>query len=208
MSLLIGCKNAHGIVMAADSKAIDFHLDREPLERSITRLHQLTPTSVIMAGGAAEGEEMCLALKEFLNGEKLTDIDEVFAAALPFLASEYERFMRTKCEFIPLDPTHQIHFLLGGYSAKNTRFPFRLFLLWAKKKLPQIDGDEIQSAFTVPRIMRLEYQLAKLCGENHPLDQVLDAAQKAMAEQAQIMDEIGPPFISATITAEGVTTFG
>jgi hypothetical protein len=66
MSLLIGCKNAHGIVMAADSKAIDFQLDREPVERRVTRLHQLTPASVIMAGGAAEGEKMCLALKDFL----------------------------------------------------------------------------------------------------------------------------------------------
>ena len=46
--------------------------------------------------------------------------------------------------------------------------PHRLYLIWTKKKLPQLDGDEITSAFAVPRLIRLGCKLNQLCKENAP----------------------------------------
>jgi len=164
---------------------------------------QLSQHTAILTGGAAEGAEMCQALKMFIQEEDMDDVQEVYGAALAFLAGEYEKFMRRECEVLPLDPIHQVLFILGGYSEKDQQQPFRLYLLWTKKKLPQLDGDEIAFSFTAPRIMGLEYRLNQLCKENKPLDQILAELRSGMKKMAQTQEEVGPPFSYAFITEKG-----
>ena len=204
MSQIVACRTDTGIILAADSKAMDVNPKNEIVESNITRLFQLTSRTAIITGGAAEGENMCRRLKDFLSDEKLDDIDEVYAAALPFLASEYQEFMKKKCEFLPVDPIHQVHFILGGYSHQNARNPFQLYLLWTKMKLPQLDIDEISSAYSVPRLIRLEYKLNQLGKESRPLEDILPEIRPYMEKQAEFHDEISGPFSYAVIDREGV----
>ena len=203
MSQLIACKNQKGIVLATDSRAIDFDSSGNMIDHQVDRLIKLSQHTAILTGGAAEGEKMCYALKDFLSDEGVNDIDEVYGAALPFLATEYERFMRKHCEILPLDPIHHVHFILAGYSAKDAQTPFRLYLVWTKKKLPQLDGDEITSAFAVPRIMRLEYSLNSLCKQNRPLEEILPQIREVLEKLPDNQEEIGPPYSYAYITREG-----
>ena len=203
MSQLIACQNAHGIVLAADGKAMDFDPTGKMIELTVDRLVQLTKQTAILTGGAADGAEMCHALRNFLQEEKLEDIQDVYGASLPFLSTEFERFMRKRCEILPVDPIHHVYFVLGGYTAKDPERPFRLYLLWTKKKLPQLDGDEISVAYTAPRIMGLEYKLNQLAKENALLDQILLEVKKGMEKVAKTQEEIGPPFSYALITKEG-----
>jgi hypothetical protein len=203
MSQLIACQNGHGIVLAADSKAMDFDPNGKMIELTVDRLVQISHHAAILTGGAADGVEMCHALKNFLTGEKLDDIQDVYGASLPFLSTEFERFMRKRCEILPVDPIHHVYFVLGGYTAKDAQHPFRLYLLWTKKKLPHLDGDEISFAYTAPRIMGLEYRLNQLCKENAPLEKILSEVKKGMEKVAKIQEEIGPPFSYAFITKEG-----
>jgi hypothetical protein len=76
-------------------------------------------------------------------------------------------------------------------------------LLWTKKRLPQLDGDEISVAYTVPRAIRLEYKLSRLCRENESLERLLSEVKDGMEQLAESQDEIGPPFSYAFITKEG-----
>jgi hypothetical protein len=203
MSQLIACRTDAGIILAADSSAFDVNPKGEIFEVRINRVLPLTSNTAIVTGGAAEGEIMCRALKDFISEENLTDIDEVYKAALPFLASEYENFIRKKCAYLPVDPIHQVYFILGGYSQNKTRKPFQLYLLWTKMKLPQLDGDEISSAYTVPRLMRLEYRLNQLSKENKPLKDILTEIRSNLEEQAKIHDEISGPFSFAVVDQDG-----
>jgi len=161
MSQLISCQNANGIVLAADSRAIFFDVSGKMSDIKINRLVQLSQHTAILTGGATEGMEMCQTLKRFVTEEGLNEIQEVYGAALPFLAGEYEKFMRKECEIIPIDPIHHVYFILAGYTTKDPNRLFRLYLLWTKKKLPQLDGDEISFSYTAPRIMGLEYRLSR-----------------------------------------------
>jgi hypothetical protein len=80
--------------------------------------------------------------------------------------------------------------------------PFRLYFLWTKKKLPQLDGDEISHAFSLPRRMGLEFQLNKLCREKASLKEILAKVQggiKGLREKG----EVGPSVSYATIAGEG-----
>lgn len=203
MSQLIAVKNANGIVVAADSKALDSDTSGNITEHSINRLIKLSDHTAILSGGAVAGENMCRSLKEFIAGERLRDVEAVYTAALPFLASEYQQFMRKSCEVLPFDPIYQFHFILAGYSGKNKRNPFQLYLFWTKKKRPQLDGDEISAAFSVPRSIRLEHRLNKLALSNASLEKVYAEVRSGMEKQAEIQEDVAGPMAYAVITRDG-----
>jgi hypothetical protein len=203
MSQLIACQNANGIVLATDGKAVDFDLRGKMIDLEVDRLVQISQHTAILTGGAADGVEMCHALRNFLKEEGLDDIQEVYGASLPFMSTEFERFMRKRCEILPVDPIHHVYFILAGYTSKDPQRAFRLYLLWTKKKLPQLDGDEISLAYTVPRIIGLEYKLNQLCRENVSLDRILPDIKKSMEKISKTQEEVGPPFNYAFITKDG-----
>jgi len=204
MSQLVACRNAHGIVLAADSLALEIGAAGTMVGVKTERFVPLADQAAMLTGGAAEGTGMCRTLKRFITEEGLRNVEDIYRAALPFLASEYELFMRKKCQALPVDPLHHVHFILAGVSSQDSAQPYRMYLLWTKKSLPQLDGDEIGLAYTVPRRMGLEYTLGQLCKENKPVDEILLTVRKHMERLGQEQDEVGPPFTYAAITREGV----
>ena len=202
MSQIIVAQNRHGIVLAAENQAVQLDEKGRETILQVNRLLPLSPHSALLTAGAAEGTEMGNALKQFIQGEKLSDVQELYGATLAFLSTEYERFMRKKCELLPVDPIHQVSFILAGKTEKDQAMPFRLYFLWTKKKLPQLDGDEISYAFCLPRRMGLEFQLNKMCKENAPLKEMTDKIKEGI-ERLKEKGEIGGPLAFAMITHEG-----
>jgi len=203
MSQLIVCQNSQGIIIAADSKAVAMDISGKVVHLTVNRMLQIGPHAAILTGGAAEGMDMIKDLKSFVEEDNTEDVQEAYEAALPFLATQFEAFMRKMCEVTPLDPIHQVYFILGGYTDKDPDRPFRLYLLWTKRKLPQLDGDEISLAYSAPRLMGLEYKLSKLCQKNTPLEEILPEIRRGMEDRARKDDEVGPPFRYAVITRDG-----
>lgn len=204
MSQLIVCQNSHGVLMAADSQAPGVEPGGEVRQTTVKRVVELSSHAVILAGGAADGVEMSRALKQFVSEEAISDVQDIFDAARPFLATEFERVMRRKCEVLPVDPVHQVHFILGGYTARDARRPYRLYLFWTKHKLQRLAGDELGVAYAVPRLVGLEYRLERSCHGDVPLEDVLPEVRASMEEQGAENREIGPPFSYTLVTAEGV----
>lgn len=203
MSQLIACKADDNIVLAADSKALDVDDYGNLVELRIDRLHQLSEYSAILTGGAAAGEAMCHSLKHFVNQENLTHIDEIYRAGLPLLASEYERFMRKTCEVQPIDPIHQVTFILAGYTPKNPQNPFQMYLLWTKRKLPMLGSDEIGTAFTVPRSFRIEHHLHHLVSQKAGLDRMMTEVRRSMETAVQLNRDAAEPLSFAWIDDSG-----
>lgn len=203
MSQLIACKAREGIVFAADGKAVDVDLNGNLIELRVERLHQVSEFAAIMNGGAAAGEAMCRSLKRFVDDENLLYVDDIYKAALPFLATEYERFMRRTCEIQPIDPIHQVTFILGGYARSEPDHPFHLYLLWTKRKMPLLDSDEISTSFSVPRIIKLEHRLHQIVQHDGELDQVITVVRHEMERLAEIDEEVSEPLSYAYITRDG-----
>lgn len=202
MSQIIVAQNLHGIVLAGENRAIQLDENGNEISLQINRLLPLTPHCALLISGSAEGRDMGSALKNFLAEEKLNDVQDIYGAALAFLSTEFERFMRKKCELLPVDPIHQVSFVLAGRTERDQVMPFRLYFLWTKKKLPQIDGDEISNAFSLPRRMGLEFRLNKMCKENAPLKEILKKMTEGL-EQLKSKGEVSGPFSFAMITREG-----
>ena len=205
MSQCIVCQNGHGIVLAVDSEAVVFDITGKPQHRQINRMLPLTQHTVILTGGAADGADMCQRLKAFVEEEGINDVEEIYQACLPFLATAFERFMRERCEIIPLDPALPLCFILGGVTKNDVDRPFRLYLIWTKKKLPRLDGEEIGAVYTIPRVMTLEYRLNQLCKTDTSLEKMAEEVGRAMENQSKGNDDIGPPFHVGLVTGEGFT---
>ncbi len=203
MSQLFACKTNISIVLAADSKAIDVDTNGNLIELGIDRLHQLSQYSAILTGGAAAGETMCHALKHFVASENLLYIDEIYRAALPLLSTEYERFMRRTCETQPIDPIHQVTFVLAGYTPHSARNPLRMYLLWTKKKLPMLDSDEISTVFSVPRIIKAEHRLHQMVEKGAGLDGIMTEVRREMETAAATQEEVAEPLCFAWINEDG-----
>jgi hypothetical protein len=189
--------------LAAENRAIQLDEKGEEIPLKVDRLIPIATHCGLLVTGAVEGTDMGRALKDFIWEEKMADVQEIYGASLAFLSTEYERFMRKKCELLPIDPIHQVSFILAGRTEKDREMPFRLYFLWTKKKLPRLDGDEISYAFSVPRRMGLEFQLNKMAKENAPLQDILKKMKEAM-EQLKGRGEVNGPFSFGTITEEGV----
>lgn len=202
MSQIIVAQNANGIVLAGENRAIQLDEKGNEISLQMNRLLPLTSHCALIIVGAAEGRDMGNALRSFLVGEKLNDVQDIYGAALAYLSTEYERFMRKKCEMLSIDPIHQVSFILAGRTERDPGMPYRLYFLWTKKKLPQLDGDEISQAFSVPRRMGLEFQLNKMCKENASLEEILKKMTEGM-EQLKTKGEVSGPLSFATITQEG-----
>lgn len=206
MSQVVACRSASGVVFGTDSKAIHFGPSGDHREIEIDRLVQLSDRAVILAGGAVEAVGMCRSLQGFVKEEKLESVDDIFRVALPFLSSEYEQFMRKTCEMVPLDPIHYVYFFLGGGTSGDGKDEFRLYLLWPKQKLPQLDGEEIATAYTVPRWMSLELMLDELGKANAAPEEALKAIRESMDRLEQI-EEVGGPFRFASVDRSGVSMY-
>jgi hypothetical protein len=202
MSQIVVAQNIHGIFLAAENAAIELDEKGKEISLKINRLLPLTSHCALLTAGAPEGAEMGNALKSFIQGEKLNDVQELYGAALAFLSTEYDRFMRKKCELLPIDPIHQVSFILAGRAEKDQAMPYRLYFLWTKKKLPQLDGDEISHAFSLPRRMGLEFQLNKMCKEKASLKEILKKVVEGL-ERFKNQGEVSSSFSFGMITQEG-----
>jgi hypothetical protein len=202
MPQIVVAQNIHGIVLAAENSAVQLNEEGEEISLKINRLLPLTSHCALLTAGAPEGVEMGNALKSFLQGEKLNDVQELYGATIAFLSTEYERFMRKKCELLPIDPIHQVSFILAGRTEKDQSMPYRLYFLWTKKKLPQLDGDEISYAFSLPRRMGLEFQLNKMCKEKAPLKEIIKKVAEGL-ERLKNQGEISFALSLGMITQEG-----
>ncbi len=204
MSQMIACRSQKGIVLGADAHSVEVDHQGNLHELQIERLFQLNAHAVLMVGGGSAGASMGTSLKSFMAQEQLNTIEDVYAAALPFLATEYETFMQHHCNQLPIDPIHHIYFILAGHSPRNTQNPFQMYLIWTKRHLPLLDGDAILSAYAVPRLIQLEVQLNRMSRENRELEEIQAVIQAQMQQSARMQNR-QPNTAYALITARRVS---
>ena len=203
MSQMIVCRSQKGIVLGADAHSVEIDAQGELHASQIQRLYQLNPHAVLMVGGGSASAAMGLSLQSFMAREPFDTVESVYAAALPFLASEYENYMQRHCDQLPIDPIHHIYFILAGHSPRNSQNPFQAYLIWTKRHLPLMDGDRILSAYAVPRLIQIEVELNRMSREQRPLDEIHAVIQTQIQRGAQTENRpLNATY--ALVTASGV----
>jgi hypothetical protein len=199
MSQIIVCRSQKGIVLGADAHTVEIDAQGSLQDSQIRRLFQLNAHAVLMVGGGAASMAMGAALQSFMATEKFGTVEDVYAASLPFLATEYETYMQNHCSRLPVDPIHHIYFILVGHLDN----PFQAYLIWTKRHRPLLDGDSILSAYAVPRLLPGEVDLNRMCQENQSLENILAAVRNLIQKTSQGEGRQASPTY-ALITTEGV----
>lgn len=202
MSQIVVVRSSHGIILASENRAIQLDERGGEISLEVKRLIPLSSQSALLTAGAPEGIAMAISLKSFVQEEGLEDVLDLYQASRAYLSTEYERFMRKKCEILPIDPIHYVSFILAGKTSGDEEKSFRLYYLWTKKKLPQLDAEEISNAFSLPRRLALEYRLNELSKRDVSLDEITEAV-KGGVEKLKAQGETKAPFSWAKITQDG-----
>lgn len=204
MGQLIACATLGGILVASDSRSEFFEPDGKVRFITQDRLIPVTSHAVLASAGAWEAQDLCNNFAGFVKAEKLTDINALIEAAIPFFTSQYDEILRKICTISPPDPIINMYLLLAGYSPKTPDHPFKMFIIWDRPKPPKIEYNQVAYIFTLPRRMGLEYTLNSLVAQNAPLAQVVETAKSAMEKLAAQDERLGPPYHYLTVTEQGV----
>lgn len=204
MGQLIACATVDGILVASDSRAETFSPTGEEQFVTVDRIIPLTSHAVIASAGALEAQDLARDFADFAKGEKLTDIDALIEAAVPFFIGKVDDFLRKACEKLPLNPVSNMYLLVAGLSLETPDHPHRLLVIWDRIKPPKIESNQVTHIFTVPRRMGLEFQLNQLVAQMAPLSQVTDLVKAFMEKLAARDEYVAPPFKYRIITREGV----
>jgi hypothetical protein len=204
MGQLIACATPEGLLVASDSRAEFFEPTGEERFLTVDRLIPLTSHAVLASAGAVEAQDLAQQFAAFAKDEKLTDIDALIQAAVPFFTGKVDDFFRKACEKLPLDPVINMYLLLAGYSPQTPDNPSRLFVIWDRVKPPKVESTQVTHIFTLPRRMGLEYKLNQLVASRAPLAEVAALAKSAMEKLASQDQYVGPPFRFLTVTPAGI----
>ncbi len=204
MGQLIACATPEGLLVASDSRAEFFEPTGEERFLTVDRLIPLTSHAVLASAGAVEAQDLAQQFAAFAKDEKLTDIDALIQAAVPFFTGKVEDFFRKACEKLPLDPVINMYLLLAGYSPQTPDNPSRLFVIWDRVKPPKVESTQVTHIFTLPRRMGLEYKLNQLVASRAPLAEVATLAKSTMEKLASQDHYVGPPFRFLTVTPAGI----
>jgi hypothetical protein len=204
MGQLIACATAEGVLVGSDSRTVIFEPGGEERLISLNRLLKVADHVILASAGAVEAQDLCQDFAGFAKGEKLTDVDELIDAAIPYFTGRVDDVMRRMCEKLPLDPVINLYLLLAGYSAKTPDHPGRLFIIWDRPKPPKVEFNRVADVFTLPRRLGLEYRLSQLVKQQAPLAALVDAARAGLEKLAGQDESVGAPYRFYTVSNTGM----
>lgn len=194
--------NEHGLFLATDSRATRF----DPAGRAdffnVQKLFPLGRNCAILSGGAGVSVPLSQALRREIERRRgLEDLEEIAAFATSFFSRGYEAHLhRSGSE---PEGFRRLYFILAGYAPEKPPPGWQLFLLGSEENELPLRLNPVTNLVVMPRNLGMEMRLQKALTAGLPLDKLLEMSKEFLGKQAQIKEEVGPPYYYATITSEG-----
>ena len=201
MSQLIACAAPEGVLLASDSRSVFFEPSGEERFISLDRIVVYSSHIALASAGAMEAHDLCQEFAAFAKGEKITEVNALIDAAIPYFTGKVDEALRKMCEKLPLDPIINMYLVVAGYSSQAGA---QLFVIWDRPKPPKIEYNRVTPIFTLHRRMGLEAKLGQLINQKAPLTQLAGIAHAALEKLAAQDDYVAPPFKLVAITPRGV----
>jgi hypothetical protein len=197
--------NEHGLFLATDSRATRFDAGGRADFFSVQKLFPLGPNCAILSGGAGVSVPLSLALRREIERRRgLEDLEDAVEFAIPFLSRGYEAHLQ-KSGPEP-EGFRRLYFILAGYAPEKPPPGFQLFLLGSEENELPLRLIPTGNLVVMPRNLGMEMRLQKALAAGLPLGQLLEMSQEFLEKQAQLKEEVGPPFHYGVITAAGYQT--
>ncbi len=194
--------NEHNLFLATDSRATRFDAAGRAEIINVQKLFPLGRNCAILSGGAGVSVPLSQALRREIERRRgLEDLEDVVEFAIPFLSRGYEAHLHRSGP----EPGgfRRLYFILAGYSPEKPPPGFQLFLLGSEENELPLRLIPVTNLVVMPRNLGMEMRLQKALTAGLPQDKLLEMSKEFLEKQAQIKEEVGPPYYYATITPEG-----
>lgn len=197
--------NEHGLFLATDSRATRFDAGGHAEVFNVKKLFPLGPRCAILSGGAGVSMPLTQQLQRLVERHRSPLAPEEIARfALSVLSQGYARHLEKHGP--EPEGFRRLYFILAGYDPEKPPPGFQLFLLASEDNELPLRLTPSAPVLVMPRNLGMEMQLFQALTAGRPLDQLLQMSKEFMEKQAQLKEEVGPPYYYATITSEGYRT--
>jgi hypothetical protein len=205
MSQLILYQGDFGIVLATDSRAVQFTQSGEPHYFTLSKLYALNATTVLATVGAGYGQQLCEAFQQRIRQLPRARGEDITELAFHFFREGLQA--RTPQSFGHRDPEIQrVYFVIAGAITENAGAPPG-FVVYASDHAT----DPLHSLATghfvcIPRQLSLETRLQQLAVDQTSWEQVEEYCTRFLQRMAVASEDIGPPFLLTRVSGDGIKT--
>ena len=192
--------NEHGLFLATDSLATRFDAAGHAEVFNVHKLFPLGPRCAILSGGAGVSVPLSQGLRRMLqrHPSPLTP-EEIARFALVFLSQGYARHLEKHGP--EPEGFRRLYFILAGHDPEKPAPGFQLFLLGSEDNELPLRLIPTGNLVVMPRNLGMEMRLSKALAEGLTLNRLLEMSKEFLEKQAEMKEEVGPPYYYATITA-------
>ena len=197
--------NEHGLFLATDSRATRFDPEGRTEFFNVPKLFPLGRNCAILSGGAGVSVPLSLALRREIERRRgLEDLEDAVEFAIPFLSRGYEIHLHQNGP--EPEGFRRLYFILAGYAPEKPAPGFQLLLLGSEENELPLRLMPVTNLVVMPRNLGMEMRLQKALTAGLPLDKLLEMSQEFLEKQAQLKEEVGPPYHYGVITTAGYQT--
>lgn len=194
--------NEHGLFLATDSRATRFDAEGRAQIFNVPKLIPLGPRGAILSGGAGVSVPLSQGLVRMLQRHPgPLAPEEIARFALIFLSQGYARHLEKHGP--EPEGFRRLYFILAGYDPEKPPPGYQLFLLGSEDNELPLRQIPVGNLVVMPRNLGMEMRLVKALAAGLTLDQLLELSKEFLEKQAELKEEVGPPYYYACITAEG-----
>lgn len=194
--------NEHGLFLATDSRATRLDAAGHTEVFNVKKLFFLGARCAMLSGGAGVSVPLSQGLSRVLarHPSPLAP-EEIARFALNFLSQGYARHLEKHGP--EPEGFRRLYFILAGYDPEKPPPGFQLFLLGSEENELPLRLIPTGNLVVMPRNLGMEMRLVKALAAGLTLDQLLEMSKEFLEKQAQLKEEVGPPYYCATITTAG-----
>lgn len=198
--------NAHGLFLATDSRATRFDAAGHAEGFNVRKLFPLGPQCAVLSGGAGVSVPLSQGFARMLQRHPgPLDLEEITHFALDFLSQGYARHLEKHGP--EPEGFRRLYFILAGYDPEKPPPGYQLFLLGSEENELPLRLIPVGNLVVMPRNLGMEMRLFQALAAGLALDELLEMSKEFLEKQAELKEEVGPPYYYATITSEGYRTF-
>lgn len=197
--------NEHGLFLATDSLATRFDAEGHAEVFNVNKLLPLGACCALLSGGAGVSVPLSQHLHRLLQRHPSPLAPEDIAHfALSVLSQGYARHL-DKHGPEP-EGFRRLYFILAGYDPEKPPPGFQLFLLGSEDNELPLRLIPTANLVVMPRNLGMEMRLFQALAAAAPLEELLNLSREFLEKQAQLKEEVGPPYYYGVITAAGYRT--
>jgi len=205
MSQIILYQAAAGILLATDSRAVQFTPSGEPVYLEVNKLFPLGREALLATVGAGYGLVLCRDFEKRVRQMRIFDTEDIIEQAMAFFPAAVERFQEEPASSPHDRELQRLYLVLAAHQRESGKSRFPFVVLASEHNAEPLHQLQTGHFVCIPRQLKIEHRLQQLAPDQVSLDEVQELCAGYLAQMARNTEDLAAPFHLARITESGVS---